>query len=123
MSVWAHPLRLRFRFTSPQGWPRLMLTVLERDAMSDTDSFSAYGMACLPNNAGTHLIEVPCWRPLDRRTAHRDSLATLFSGSRPMFRPEYEELVAARAGSDMGRTALDTVGVGRVVVRVQVMMR
>ena len=61
--VFAHPFEYHFRCKSAQGWPKLSIKVWRVDDLGVIDNI-AYGVATLPNQSGSHELEVPTWRPM-----------------------------------------------------------
>lgn len=103
-----------------------MFKIYERDPWTGSDTFSAYGMCCLPNTPGVHDLTAWCWRPLDNRNprrAQRAYMHSFFTGLRPSVLPEVEDLAILRDSAAAMQMPIDTVGVGQVHVRVQLMFR
>jgi len=75
--VWNFPIEVTYKSTNAFGWPQLILSVFEIDAMG-RDVIRGYGCVHLPISAGSHAKKVPLYKPLSASVAQQ--LASWFGG-------------------------------------------
>ena len=68
---------MTYKSTNAFGWPQLILSVFEIDAMG-RDVIRGYGCVHLPISAGSHAKKVPLYKPLSASVAQQ--LASWFGG-------------------------------------------
>jgi hypothetical protein len=79
--MWNSPIDFTYAFTGVDGWPMLLLTVLETDSLERQD-LGGYGVVRLPCSPGEHTRFVPISRP---RGSWWDSFTAFFVGGRPRY--------------------------------------
>ena len=96
--VWNFPLDITFRSTSPHGWPQLVVSVFEMDAVGN-EVVRGYGAVHLPLSAGAHAARIAVFVPESSSPLQR-FLAPL-TGKRPEFVDP--RVVASGEGRDVTR--------------------
>ena len=117
MLVWAHPLDIHFSATSIQGWPRVLLQVWSVDAHGCSELVS-YGFFNIPTSPGSHLIACPTWRPC---STNEEEIRRFYVGDNPRLPKEHFDILYGKAWAH--RNAMETVGSGKVHVRVDVILK
>ncbi len=77
-----------------------------------------YGQSILPCTGGTHEIEIACWRPIG---TPKEEVYAYYLGSTPHLLNK--QLIHNTTEAEYKRTRLTTVSVGKVHVRVDVLLR
>ena len=66
VAQWCHPIDCHLVSKGLQGWPKLILEVRRQDQYGRSD-LAGYGTCHVPPTPGTHILEVPTWRPAGMR--------------------------------------------------------
>jgi hypothetical protein len=111
VAVWNSPLDVTFAFSGVDGWPLLLITVMETDA-HDRQDLGGYGLVRLPTSPGSHIRRVPIVRP---RGSWGDAVTSFFVGGRP----RYRDAAAALCGTE-SRYGHRTVSMGMVELHINV---
>ena len=122
LAVWSHPVELRLRSRTLQGWPKLVLKVHRRFPLLGRDAFAACGCVSVPAVPGAHRLECQTWRPNGQTSWGAEELAGFFTGMYPQLLQEHARTFVHARASDVSHT-VQTVGMGKVVLELTVLPR
>ena len=112
-AMWNSPIDCTFACSSLDGWPQLLVTVMETDTLERQD-LGGYGIVRLPTTPGEHYREIPISRP---RGTWSEAFSAFFVGGRPRYD---HPLVLATPNSRYGH---ETVSMGLVQLKISVAMQ
>lgn len=113
IAQWNTPLDFTYAFTSVDGWPQLLVTVMETD-IHERQQLAGYGVLRLPVQPGMHTRIVPVSRP---RGSWTQRMTSFFVGGRARYD---HPLVLLSSDSRFGH---ETESVGTIELQISVALQ
>eukprot|EP00792_Barthelona_sp_PAP020_P001714 TRINITY_DN1275_c0_g1_i1.p1 TRINITY_DN1275_c0_g1~~TRINITY_DN1275_c0_g1_i1.p1 ORF type:complete len:202 (+),score=36.24 TRINITY_DN1275_c0_g1_i1:47-607(+) len=112
--VWNLPLDASFNSSNIAGWPQIVIAVYGRDWLG-RDRIRGYGSLHLPSSPGSHVKEIPLYRPIN--SSMSSSIRSFFSGQYPEFADPHQPAIPD------GHSVVRTESIGNVSITLHVILR